>query len=234
MNAQLILLLFPVPKFFPGKVTTYKATGNTIVRNYIINKRSLWAINGRASKTLTRIIEKTSEIYMASKIIQTLIFPPAVNAFIHKVFNMTPKFETIVPIAIANVEYKTNKKKISVKGTIKGLEGFLEKIYIMNELSANFLTNAKMNNELIPMPSAWNELINDEIEPILYNQKNAIAFYTHAFKCNPNVQFSKYWGTEKSSERCWAGFEYSIDLESLKRKKFSFKYEVKLTKRDKK
>jgi hypothetical protein len=83
-------------------------------------------------------------------------------------------------------------------------------ICLLNELSAEWFTNAVRNETIIPPPPAWERITPKNPPAFLYDPAHGLRFTlllpsVSASGMSP-VESNIFWGREHTGDLCWAGF----------------------------
>jgi len=156
---------------------------------------------------LTHLWDKFTEHYKTSRLHQ--IFHQISGQFFDWVFQIERTFVKVESKAEAKFCYDISESKIKVQAEIKVKEASFSKICLMNEMGADWFTEAKLGKSAFPVPGGWDN-ITGNIPPSFYSPKHGLSFTIRDIKVSGNLPFEVFWGREKNSKLCWAGFTIEI------------------------
>ncbi|MCL5069689.1 MAG: hypothetical protein M1308_02140, partial [Actinobacteria bacterium] len=134
--------------YFPSTCNTVHLSETHFRKTFLIDSVMLWQINGKQSKFITRVIEILAQCYMR--------FPPLQNKLLktgtlfRDLFKLTPQLVKTAPVAEACFNYLVEADEIDVECEVNSLAGYLDKVFISNELGADYFRNGIKNGKIIP------------------------------------------------------------------------------------
>ena len=156
---------------------------------------------------LTHLWDKFTEHYKTSRLHQ--IFHRISGQFFDWVFQIERAFVKVESKAEAEFCYDISDFIIKVQAEIKIKEVSFSKICLMNEMGADWFTEAKLGGKSFPVPGGWDKLSGDSL-PSLYSPKHGLNFSIRDIKVSGNLPFEIFWGRENNSKLCWTGFTIEI------------------------
>ncbi|GEM_PF-1810737 len=216
--------------YFSSCSYTVDRQGNRLMKKFLIDSMQVWYFLGMRSLFFTRLFEKASNLYMKNGILQKIFMRPGIFDFLLRITGFKTVFEPAGILATAYVTYFFSGQTIQIKGRIEKEKGFLCWIYILNELSAEFLNGVAETGIEKSLPSGW-EKFNGRA--YFYNLETGITFLVENFKSLQYADVCTYWGRERSENLNWAGFEFEADCNDLENV-FDFSYEIESGKRQSK
>jgi hypothetical protein len=212
--------------YFPSSCETMQLSETQFRKTFLVDSVMLWKINGKLSKFLTKVIDNLAEYYM--------LLPPFQNkllktgTFFRNLFKLAPQIIKIDPIAEANFNYFIENGELHVDCMINSLSGYLSKVYILNELGADFFQKGSNKGEIIPGPTGWEYISTGSDFTSLYSPDCNITFNVKKIKTKNEIPYKIFWGREKTKDCCWAGFEFEFDCSNKKLKSLSCEYDTKI------
>ncbi|MCL4417652.1 MAG: hypothetical protein M1308_03065 [Actinobacteria bacterium] len=212
-----------------GLMTYFASTGNTIQfsdtqfrKTFFVDSVLLWRINGKVSTFVTRIIDILAQCYMLLPGLQNNLLRTGTS--LRNLFKLTPQLIKIAPIAEACFNYSVEKDELYIECKIKSLAGYLSKVFILNELGADYFTNGIRNEEIVSTPTGWNYIKSKHDCPAFYNPEYNLSFLVKKINVNDSIPYKTLWGREKTRDLSWAGFEFELDCRNKKIKSFGCRY----------
>jgi hypothetical protein len=141
---------------------------------------------------------------------------------------LNPRFEPAPPVADTEFVYAIRGQHVDIVCTVHLLRRASTKVSIMNELGADFFTRAIVKGRVVAPPTGWQPLPLDFPTPALYDQRHELRFSLTSIAVTPAAPFHLYWGREKATDYCWAGFEIETDVRRFRAQTLSVRYVVAL------
>lgn len=212
--------------YFSNTCKTEVIDSTKIAKTFLINKRLMKSFLGRPSEMLTWLYQKATNLYMALPLLQNILL--SFSGRISNYTKTTTHFEDIEPAGEAEVVYLINKNIVSVNCNIM-LSGRLPcKVYILNELGADFFHAGLVGKIVSPPPSGWQRLPKIMPTPSFYNAQHNVQFLVSNLISQHNVPIDIFWGREKTEHLCWAGFDFELDCSQIKSQTINCNYTVEL------
>lgn len=197
---------------------------DVILKSYTIDTCMIWGIWGMESRTLTSLLTElnTRCVSFQNIRLQKAFFYAGYR--LKTFFGLKHRFVPGTPMAIYEFRYFTGRDSVRVECTIHSLEGPLTKLYIMNELGADFFNCAMIKGKLTGPPSGWLQIKNDYASHILCSRFYHVGFSLLCVTTPDDVLLRVFWGREKNIERCWAGFDLEIDCKGTDKRMIQVHY----------
>jgi hypothetical protein len=191
---------------------------------YSLDSRIMWQAGERQSVWLTRLLESAADSYMSVPKLQLPLM--AMATLIRKKLRLTARFVPASPVAETTFDYAVRGQKVDIACTVERLNGRPAKIYIMNELGADFFCRSIVKRRVVIPPTGWQPLPFELPTPALYNPEHRVRFYITSLAAAPAVPVRLFWGREKVADYCWAGFEIELDLQHFHSDTLCVRYSV--------
>ena len=137
-----------------------------------------------------------------------------------------PELRRTRVMAEAMFTYTPQHDSVTVRGTVRSLNGPLPKVFVMNELGADHFSSSVRDGRIGPPPTGWCRLPDELPSAALLDEKHGTTFFIDAVEASEGVGTRLFWGREKREDLCWAGFE--LELRNQKYlTAMSFGYEVR-------
>jgi hypothetical protein len=212
---------------FSQKYRDDPTDGNKYVRTYSLDT-ALWiGIKGLPLFQLTRIREAMVGFYKEHPKFQG--FQLAAGRKMRRLFQVKRVFRKTEPTGEARILYEIHKNEntneVQIAATISSFKEVNGKICLMNEMGADWFTEARKQDKTIGAPTAWEDLTYDkistgeadqtskkqEVYPSLYAPTYDLFFDIQDIVVSHKLPYKVYWGREKTKELCWAGFTIEIN-----------------------
>lgn len=213
--------------YFASTCKTVQSSETEFRKTFFIDRVLLWRLNGRLSKFITGIIDLLSQFYMhlpgfQSKLLKT-------GTLLRNFFKLTPQMIEITPITEACFNYSIDGDELYIKCKIKPLTDHnLGKVFILNELGADYFLSGVKDGKIVPVPTGWNYIASNPGSAAFYNPDLGISFLVKKIKVTDSIPYKMLWGREKTKDISWAGFEFEFDCRNRKIKSFDCEYIVKI------
>ena len=191
---------------------------------YSLDSRVIWQLAGRQSRLFTRFLEAGADAYMKVPGLQVPLM--VFGTFLRKLFRVRARFVPAAPIASAVFDYTVRGDRVDVACAVEGPAGLPSRIFVMNELGADFFCRGLDRERAIEPPSGWQPIAPGLSTPVLYDPAHRLRFSVDRLFVDPVVPARIFWGRERFSEYCWAGFEFQLDLGRFRGKSIAFTYSV--------
>jgi hypothetical protein len=132
----------------------------------------------------------------------------------------------VPPVAFALFDYEVRGDMVDIACTVTGTAGALSKIFIMNELGADFFCRAIVGCVITDPPSGWQPLPRETPTPAFRDPAHGLSFSLASFQGPPGAPSRLYWGREKVPDYCWAGFEIELDMRCSTVRAVALRYSV--------
>jgi len=191
-----------------------------------LDRRIMWRAGEWQSAWLTRLVETSANGYMSIPKLQLPLM--AMSTLIRRTLRLNPRFVPAPPVAEALFAYAVREGHVDIDCTVRLLRRGSTKVFIMNELGADFFPKAIVRQRIIAPPTGWQRLARDPPIPALYDRHHGLRFSLSSIVVTPAAPHRLYWGREKTAEYCWAGFEIEVDVWRLHAQALSVRYVVSL------
>jgi len=216
-----------------GLMTYFASTCNTVQlsetqfrKTFLVDSVLLWRINGKRSIFVTRVIDMLAQCYMLLPGLQNKLLKT--GTLFRNLFKLTPQIIKIAPIAEACFNYSVKEDELNVECKIKSLSGYLSKVFILNELGADYFLNGIKNGKTISAPTGWNYITLGSDSIAFYNPEYNLSFLVKKINVIDLIPYKVLWGREKTKDLSWAGFEFEFDCRNKKIKSFGCGYIAKI------
>jgi len=172
---------------------------------------------------MNKVGERIVQLYMRYPWLQKSILHPRIISTAQKLGGISNTLIPIASVARASFSYKLSPGKIEISGEILWQQQAAEKVYLLNELSADFLDASWNGHDTLPAPAGWGKNINGEDKLSLLNTSSGLVFGSTAFHCSEK-KWQKIYGRENSATLSWAGIIYEITPETPECSPLSFAY----------
>lgn len=197
--------------YFPSTCRTEFVNPWKIRKTFRIDTRLTVCCGNHPSRFLSRLSEKIVDCYMRRPALQKILLDisPPVKRLLHLSFRR----EALQPLAEALFTYDIDELIVTVSCRLSLPREMACKVYILNELGADYFTNSLKNGAIAAPPSGWEPIALPALSPpALYDDKNGIQFLIRDYRSDPAAPLHLFWGREKSPSLCWAGFEIELDM----------------------
>lgn len=220
-----------VPALHQGGFTCFATAGrterlaeNALARSFAVDLRMVWRRHGRPSLALTRLIESLAAFYMRWPRLQKGLLALAPRT--RRLAGANPDFEKIAPLAQADFTYTWDAGRVDVQCRFLSLAGAPSKLFLMNELGADFFRASWQGGREAPPPSGWQPL--PAGAPALYDPQLGLHFTLAGVAADGPTAPRRFWGRERNADCCWAGFELEFAGAALPAGGLSCRYAVEL------
>jgi hypothetical protein len=208
---------------FAVKSTDTIVGHSEIIKEFQLNHVCGKAWRGKESERMNKAGERIVQLYMRYPWLQKSILHPRIIATAQKICRISNTFIPVASVARATFSYKLSPGKIEISGEITWQQKPAEKVYLLNELSAEFLDACWNGHTTLPAPSGWQLAIDNEENLALQNKASGFMLDAKAFRCSAQ-QWQKIYGRESSATLSWAGIIYEITPELSACSPLSFTY----------
>ncbi|MHB1376269.1 MAG: hypothetical protein ACYCXB_02465 [Candidatus Humimicrobiaceae bacterium] len=212
--------------YFPSTCKTLQLSETYFRKTFLIDSAMLWRINGKQSKFITRVIEILAQCYMRLPHLQNKLLKT--GTLFRDLFKLTPQLIKTAPVGEACFNYLAEADELDVECEVNSLAGYLSKVFISNELGADYFRNGIKNGKIISAPSGWEHIASSPDSTAFYNPDNNLSFLIKKINVKNLTKPKVFWGREKIKDLSWAGFEFEFDCRNKKIKKFGCRYTVKI------
>jgi hypothetical protein len=216
-----------------GLMTYFASTCNTVQlsktqfrKTFLVDCVLLWRINGKLSIFTTRVIDVLAQFYMHLPGLQNKLLKT--GTFFRNLFKLSPQIIKIASIAEACFNYFVEGDELHIECKIKSLAGYLSKVFILNELGADYFPNGVKGGKTVPSPTGWNYITPGSDSTAFYNPDYNLSFFVKKINVIDLIPYKLLWGREKTKDLSWAGFEFEFDCRNKKIKSFDCGYTVKI------
>ena len=216
-----------------GLMTYFASTCNTVQlsetqfrKTFLVDCMLLWRINGKLSIFITRVIDMLAQFYMLLPGLQNKLLKT--GTLFRNLFKLTPQIIKIAPMAEACFNYSVEEDELYVECNIKSLAGYLSKVFILNELGADFFLNGIKNGKTVSAPTGWNYITSSPDFTAFYNHIYNLSFLVKKINVTDSIPYKVLWGREKTKDLSWAGFELEFACRNKKIKSFCCGYIAKI------
>jgi len=212
--------------YFASTCKTVQLSETQFRKTFLVDSVLLWRINGKRSIFVTRVIDMLTQCYMLLPGLQNKLLKT--GTLFRNLFKLTPQIIKIAPIAEACFNYSVKEDELNVECKIKSLSGYLSKVFILNELGADYFLNGVKNGKTVPSPTGWNYITSSPDSTAFYNPENNLSFLVKKINVIDLIPYKVLWGREKTKDLSWAGFEFEFDCRNKKLKSFGCGYIAKI------
>jgi hypothetical protein len=212
--------------YFASTSITTHLSENQFRKTFLIDSAILWKINGRQSIFITKFIDILAQGYMFLPGLQNKLLKT--GTIFRNLLKLTPQIVKITPIAEACFSYSVKKNELSVECRINSLSGYLSKVFLLNELGADYFQNGLKNGKIVSPPGGWNPITSNLSSAAFFNPDNNLSFIIKKISNTGFIPFKVFWGREKTKDFCWAGFEIEFDCSNKRIGCFDCEYIVKI------
>lgn len=212
--------------YFPSTCKTVQLSETQFRKAFLVDSVMLWQINGKPSIFLTRVIDLLARFYMLSPCLQNKLLKT--GTVFRNLLKLTPQMIKTAPMAEACFNYSIEVDELYVECEIKSLTGYLNKVFILNELGADYFQNGIKDEKIISAPSGWEYIASTPDSAILYNPDYNLSFQVKKINIKDPIPYKIFWGREKTKDLSWAGFELEFDCRNKKIKSFDCGYIAKI------
>jgi hypothetical protein len=212
--------------YFASTCKTVQLSETQFRKTFLVDSVMLWRINGKSSIFLTGVIDLLSQYYMLFPSLQNKLLET--GTLFRNLFKLTPQIIKIAPMAEACFDYSVEIDELNIKCKIKSLAGYLNKVFILNELGADYFQNGIKNGKTVPAPSGWKYIGPSPDSTAFYNPDYDLSFLVKKINVKDPIKYKVFWGREKIKDLSWAGFELEFDCKNKKVKSFECGYIAKI------
>ncbi|MGZ5486457.1 MAG: hypothetical protein ACXWFB_11215, partial [Nitrososphaeraceae archaeon] len=195
--------------YFASTCDTIKLSETQFRKTFLIDSVMLWSINGKQSIFITGVIDLMAQCYMLLPGLQNKLLK--MGASFRDLLKMTPQIIKIAPIAEACFNYSVKEDDLYVECKIKSLSGYFYKVFILNELGADYFQNGVKNGKIVAAPGGWNYITSSFDSTAFYNPNYNLSFLVKKINVLGSIPYKVLWGREKTKDLSWAGFEFEFD-----------------------
>jgi hypothetical protein len=213
--------------YFASTCNTTQLSETQFRKTFLVDSIMMWQINGKLSTFITKVLDMLAQFYM--------VFPPLQNKFFLKtaallsnLFKLNPQMIKTTPVAEARFNYSIEADELYVECEIKSLASYLNKVFILNELGADYFRNGVRNGKTITAPTGWKYLSSNPDSTAFYNPEHNLSFSIKKMNVKDLIPYKVFWGREKTKDLSWAGFEFEFDFRNKKIESFGCRYIVKV------
>lgn len=216
-----------------GLMTYFASTNKTVqinetrfIKTFLIDSILLWKINGKLSIFITKVIDVMAQFYMLFPSIQNKSLKMA--TYLRNLLKITPQIMRTEPIAEACFNYYIEDDELHVECNIKSLMGYFKKVFILNELGADYFQKGIKNGKTVSAPSGWNYIKSSPDSTSFYNTEYNLSFFIKKINVQDLIPYKFLWGREKTKDLSWVGFEFEFDCRNKKIKSIDCQYIIKI------
>jgi hypothetical protein len=197
-----------------------------IGKEFHLDGRIQWRIGAWRPPWLSRILEKTADAYMGAPKLQSSLLAAA--TVIRKKLRFLAGFIPTPPIAESLFDYVVRGPEVEITARVLMRKRGFSKLFILNELGADYFSRAWSGRREISPPSGWTPLPQSLPTPELYDPDHGARFSIRSLRVQPALPFKIFWGRENVPEYCWAGFEFELDLRRARVEELTLTYTVSI------
>lgn len=212
--------------YFASTCKTVQLSETQFRKTFLIDSVLLWQINGKLSIFITRVIDMLAQCYMLLPGLQNKLLKT--GTLFRNLFKLTPQIIKIAPVAEACFNYSVEEDELYVECKIESLAGYLSKVFILNELGADYFLNGVKNGKTVSVPTGWNYIKSSPDSTAFYNPDYNLSFLVKKINVIDLIPYKVLWGREKTKDLSWAGFELEFDCRNKKIKSFGCGYIAKI------
>ena len=212
--------------YFCGNADANHEENGVVRARCRLDRRIMWKMGERQSVLLTRLVESAADSYMSIPRLQLPLM--AVGTLIRRKLRLNPRFAPAPQVAETRIVYAVRGQQVDIECTVRLLRRGTTKVFIMNELGADFFPKGFVKRRMVAPPTGWQALALDPPIPALYDPHHELRFSLSSIIVTPAVPFALYWGREKTADYCWAGFEIEVDVRRFHSETLSVRYVVSL------
>lgn len=212
--------------YFCADAAAHDGEGGSFRIRGRLDRRIMWRMGGWQSSWLTRLAESSAHGYMSIPGLQRPLM--ALATLIRTKLRLNPRFVPAPPVAEALSACTVRDGRVDIECTVRLLRGGATKVFIMNELGADFFPEAIVKRRMVAPPTGWQPVPRDPPVPALYDGHHGLRFSLSSIAVTPAAPHKLFWGREKTADYCWAGFEIEVDVRRLHAETLSVRYAVSL------
>jgi len=212
--------------YFASTCKSVQLSKTQFRKTFLVDCVLLWRINGNLSIFVTRVIDILAQCYMLLPGLQNKLLKT--GTLFRNLFKLIPQIIKIAPMAEACFNYSVKEDELYVECKIKSLAGYLSKVFILNELGADYFQNGVKNGRTVLAPTGWNYIKSNSDSTAFYNPEYNLSFLIKKINVIDLIPYKVLWGREKTKDFCWAGFEFEFDCRNKKIKSFGCGYIAKI------
>jgi len=212
--------------YFASTCKTVRLSETQFRKTFLVDSVMLWQINGKPSIFLSGVIDLFCQGYMHFPGLQNKLLKT--GTLFRNLFKLTPQIKKIAPVAEACFNYFVEADELYIECEIKSLAGYLNKVFILNELGADYFQNGVMNGKIVPPPSGWEYIASGPDSTAFCNADYNLSFLVKKINVKDPIPYKVFWGREKTKDFSWAGFEFEFDCRNKKIKSFGCGYIAKI------
>ena len=181
---------------------TDSSEGEVFRRTFTLDTRMRWAIRGKPSGILTRLIEYGISIYMKFPFLQGMIMLPVLP--LRSLLGINPLFETIPSRGTVTFTYRVSGDQVEVQVMSHMPILPQDTLCLLNELSADCFTAGWDGKTVTSPPPGWERVWRLPVS--LVDPVRGIRFSLKKPSVSRPMKVSIYRGREHTGDLCWAGF----------------------------
>ena len=212
--------------YFASTCKTVQLSETQFRKTFLVDSVLLWRINGKLSIFVTRVIDILAQCYMLLPGLQNKLLKT--GTLFRNLFKLTSQIIKIAPIAEACFNYSVKEDELYVECKIKSLAGYLSKVFILNELGADYFLNGIKNGKTVSAPTGWNYITSSPDSTAFYNPEYNLSFLVKKINVIDLIPYKVLWGREKTKDLSWVGFEFEFDCRNKKIKSLGCGYVTKI------
>jgi hypothetical protein len=212
--------------YFCGDASAHAGKNGSATARGRLDRRIMWRMGEWQPAWLTRLVELLANGYMSVPRLQLPLM--TLSTLIRRTLRLRARFVPALPVAESRFIYSIRGGRVAVDGTIGLLRRGSTKVFIMNELGADFFPEALVKRRVVAPPTGWQPIAPDPPAPALYDRRHGLRFSISSVVVTPAAPHRLFWGREKTAEYCWAGFEIEVDVGRLQGTTLSVRYVVSL------
>lgn len=161
--------------YFASTCKTVQLSETRFRKTFLVDTMLLWRINGKLSIFITGIIDILAQFYMLLPGFQNKLLNT--GTLFRNLFKLTPQIIKITPMAEACFNYSVKDDELYVESKIKSLVGYLNKVFVLNELGADYFPNGIKNRKTVVAPTGWNYITPSSGSIAFYNSNYNLSFF---------------------------------------------------------
>lgn len=203
----------------------------TFRKDFPLDCQWTWASRGKPRPATNRLFHACSDFYMGHPKAQPFLLPLA------RLPGLLPRIGKeavpVAPVALFHSDYALSGNRIEISWTIESLDGFLPRVFVLNELGGRAFSQGWENGRRIPPPSGWVPLPLEDPWPALFSPGFNLLFALEEFSVEGPAKVFLRWGREMGARLSWSGFELEADCSGMVLERISGFLAFSLTERQK-
>ena len=189
------------------------SSGTAFRIDFPIDCQWTWASRGVPRPVANRFFHACSDFYMGHPKLQPFLLPLA--RFPDFLPRIGKEAVSIAPVALFHSDTTVSGNRIRINWTIESLDGFLPRVFILNELGGRAFSLGWQDGGRIPPPSGWVPLSTSGPWPAFFSPGFNLLFALEDFSVEGPARLFLRWGREMGARLSWSGFELEADCSGM-------------------